>query len=187
MSRDLSAAEVKRVTLAFSKTEDRVSLTCLSDRNAVSVLWLTARLARQLVPHLLSLVVDLPRASWADHENVGDGTQAAFNVKKNDQTEDPSGTTEDKVVNPPVLAEANSASWVVTSIDVTNGPMMVRLCFRNEQGHIPASLYLEHTQVAMWLEGLRRCYVQAGWSMDCWQAPACSEPNRPSTQRVVLH
>lgn len=187
MSGDVSVAEVKRATLAFSKTEDRVSLTCLSDRNAVSVLWLTARLARQLVPHLLSLVVDLPRPSWTDHKDVGDGAQAASNVEKSDQTEDLSGTPGDKAVNPPVLAEANSASWVVTSIDVTNGPMMVRLCFRNEQGHLPASLSLEHTQVATWLEGLRQCYVQAGWSMDCWQVPACSEPNRPSTQRVVLH
>jgi len=188
MSEDVDTVEVKRVTLAFSKTEDRISLTCMLIDDAVAVLWLTARLARQLVPHLLSLIGELPQA----HRLAG--STAARNVfRETPEVVDANppaefnGFAETRASKAPVVAEAGSASWVVSAIDVTNGPMMVRLHFRDEQRQLSALMLLEHTQLAVWLDGLKQCYVQAGWSQECWQLPTCSEPNRLTAQRVLMH
>jgi hypothetical protein len=76
---------------------------------------------------------------------------------------------------------------VVTAIDLTNGPMLVQLGFRDDQGRAPVLLSLEHTQLAEWSEGLKRCYTQAGWSMDCWHMPAGASPQSHATRRVALH
>ena len=86
-----------------------------------------------------------------------------------------------------MVAGVDSAEWVVTAIDLTNGPMLVQLGFRDDQGHAPVLWSLEHTQLAEWSEGLKRCYVQAGWSMDCWHNLACADPQSNATRRVALH
>ena len=41
-----------RATLAYNPSEDRISLACAFSDSQCVVLWLTARLASQLVPHL---------------------------------------------------------------------------------------------------------------------------------------
>ena len=49
---DLDSLAVTRATLAYDQNEDRISLTCAFEKEECVVLWLTARLANQLVPHL---------------------------------------------------------------------------------------------------------------------------------------
>lgn len=187
MSCKSDSAEVTRATLAFDINEDRVSLRCLLSSDAVVVLWLTARLARKLVPHLRSLIDDLPSGSPAIHGPAADEEAAEpRNVVDQNSGLKSHETGEDRELNAPVLAEPGSASWVVTSIDVTNGPMLVRLCFRNEREDLSTLLSIEHTQLARWLDGLRQCYVQAGWSMECWEEPA-AELTQPTSRRVLMH
>ena len=195
MSQDAGAIEalaVIRATLSYNQTEDRISLTCAVSNDECVVLWLTARLASQLVPHLCQAVAQLPDVTSNDGD--GDGDQEGTGNDSATPAHEPagdatsrSGSAQGPSPEAPVVAGADSASWLVTEIDLTNGPMLVQLGFRDDQGHPPLLFSLEHTQLAQWSEGLKSCYAQAGWSMDCWHMPAGAGSQNDSTQRVALH
>ena len=166
MSQDVSASEalaVTRATLAYNQIEDRISLTCAVNNDQCVVLWLTARLASRLVPHLCHVVTQFPDTLLV------------------------AGSAQRPAPEAPVVAGADSPAWVVTAIDLTNGPMLLQLGFRDNQGHAPVLFSLEHTQLAEWSEGLKRCYADAGWSMDCWHMPVGVDPQSHATRRVALH
>ena len=185
---EVAAIEAIRATLAYNQIQDRISLTCALKNEDCVVLWLTARLATQLVPHLCQAVTQVPDAHYTN------GDPAVIDNDAPTSAEAPSrdkiavaSSAQDRVPEAPVVAGADSAAWVVTAIDLTNGPMLVQLVFRDDQGHATVLLSLEHTQLAEWSEGLKRCYVHAGWPMDCWQLPASASPQSHATRRVALH
>ena len=184
----LDALSVTRATLAYSQIEDRISLTCAVCNDECVVLWLTARLATQLVPHLCHAVTQVPDAhpTNGDLEATDDNSPNSADASDRDETP-VAGSAQERVPEAPVVAGADSATWVVTAIDLTNGPMLVHLGFRDDQGHAPVLLSLEHTQLAEWSEGLKRCYTQAGWPMDCWHMPAGASPQSHATRRIALH
>ena len=185
------AVVVTRATLAYHQIEDRISLTCAVSDNECVVLWLTARLASQLVPHLCQAVAQLPHVIPDDGD--GDGDREETDNDSATPAHEPASDAASEsgsaqgVPEAPVVAGADSAAWLVTAIDLTNGPMLVQLGFRDEQGHPPLLFSLEHTQLAQWSEGLKHCYAQAGWSMDCWHRPAGAGSQNDATQRVALH
>jgi hypothetical protein len=184
----LDALAVTRATLAYNQTQDRISLTCALKNEECVVLWLTARLATQLAPHLCQAVTQMPDT----HPTNGDPTVTDHDEPTSadalDRDKTPiAGSAQERAPEAPVVAGADSATWVVTAIDLTNGPMLVQLGFRDDQGHAPVLLSLEHTQLAEWSEGLKRCYAQAGWPMDCWHMPAGASPQSHATRRVALH
>ena len=184
----LTALGVTRATLAYDHNEDRISLTCAFEKEKCVVLWLTARLANQLVPHLCQVVARLPDApstnidqEMIDHEALASG----------EGLESDTGALADSAKEPPperpVVAEADSNVRLVTAIDLTNGPMLAQLSFRDDKGHAPVFLSLEHNQLAQWSEGLKRCYAQAGWAMDCWNMSTDAGPQSRRARRVSLH
>ena len=191
MSQGVGALEpvtVTRATLAYNQIEDRISLTCAVSNDQSVVLWLTARLATQLVPHLCQAVTQVPDT----HPTNGDPAVTDHDEPTSAEAPDcdktsVAGSAQERAPEAPVVAGADSATWVVTAIDLTNGPMLVQLGFRDDQGHAPVLLSLEHTQLAEWSEGLKHCYAQAGWSMDCWHMPASASPQSHATRRVALH
>ena len=194
MSQGVGAPEavaVTRATLAYHQIEDRISLTCAVSNDECVVLWLTARLASQLVPHLCQAVAELPDVTPDDGD--GDGDQEGVDNDAATLAHEPASDAASEsgsaqgVPETPVVAGADSAAWLVTEIDLTNGPMLVQLGFRDDQGHQPLLFSLEHTQLAQWSEGLKSCYAQAGWSMDCWHRPAGAGSQNDATQRVALH
>lgn len=183
---DLDALAVTRATLAYNQTQDRISLTCALKNRECVVLWLTARLASRLVPHLCQLSTQAPdTASGNGQRKVSDNHASA--LRREDDATMGAASTQTPAPEMPVVAGADSAEWVVTAVDLTNGPMLVQLGFRDDQGHAPVLLSLEHTQLAEWSEGLKRCYAQAGWSMDCWHIHADASPQSFATRRVALH
>ena len=185
-SSEVAAVEVSRATLAYNQTEDRISLTCALNNGECCVLWLTARLASQLVPHLCKVAAQLPDSAPGDRDReVSDNDASALG--REDDAIKVAGSSQTLAHEMPVVAGAGSPAWVVTAVDLTNGPMLVQLGFRDDQDHAPVMLSLEHTQLAEWSEGLKRCYAQAGWSMDCWLIPAGTDPQGYATQRVALH
>ena len=194
MSQGVGAPEavaVTRATLAYHQIEDRISLTCAVSNDECVVLWLTARLASQLVPHLCQAVAELPDVTPDDGD--GDGDQEGVDNDAATLAHEPASDAASEsgsaqgVPETPVVAGADSAAWLVTEIDLTNGPMLVQLGFRDDQGHPPLLFSLEHTQLAQWSEGLKSCYAQAGWSMECWHMPAGAGSQNDATQRVALH
>jgi hypothetical protein len=184
----LDALAVTRVTLAYNQTQDRISLTCALKNEEFVVLWLTARLATQLVPHLCQALTQVPDAHSTNGDPAVTDNHAYTSAETPDRDKTPvAGSAQERVPEAPVVAGADSATWVVTAIDLTNGPMLVQLGFRDDQGHAPVLLSLEHTQLAEWSEGLKRCYTQAGWPMDCWHMPAGASPQSHATRRIALH
>ena len=183
-----AAVEATRVTLAYNRTEDRISLTCALNNGECCVLWLTARLASQIVPHLCQAVTQVPEGRPTNSDAAVTDSDSLISAETPDHDKTPvAGSAQERAPEASVVAGVDSAAWVVTAIDLTNGPMLVQLGFRDDQGHAPVLLSLEHTQLAEWSEGLKRCYMQAGWSMDCWQMPAGASPQSHATRRVVLH
>ena len=181
--------EVTRTTLAFNTIEDRISLACELTTGDTVLLWFTAPLTRRLIPHLLALTAPLPDAhSQGVSQNVArqeadlvadDGDEKVKGVS--------SAAQHTSEANAPVVADEDSASWVVAAIDITNGPMLVRLCFRGVGDRLSTSLTLEHTQLARWVEGLRQCYAQSDWPMDCWEKASSTQLDSASTRNVAVH
>ena len=185
---EVAAIEAIRTTLAYNQAQDRISLTCALKNEECVVLWLTARLATQLVPHLCQVVTQVPDAPPANSDSEVTDNDAPTSAEAPSRDKTPvAGSAQERGPDSPVVAGADSATWVVTAIDLTNGPMLVQLGFRDDQGHAPVLLSLEHTQLAEWSEGLKRCYTQAGWPMDCWQMSAGASPQSHATRRVALH
>ena len=185
---EVAAIEAIRATLAYNQIQDRISLTCALKNEECVVLWLTARLATQLVPHLCQAVTPVPDTHPTNGDPAVTNNHAPTSAEAPDRDKTPvAGSAQEGAPDAPVVAGADSAAWVVTAIDLTEGPMLVQLGFRDDQGHAPVLLSLEHTQLAEWSEGLKRCYAQAGWPMDCWHKPASASPQRHATRRVALH
>ena len=185
---DLDALAVTRATLAYNQTQDRISLTCALKNEECVVLWLTARLVTQLVPHLCQALTQVPDALTTNGDPAVTDNDAPTSAEAPSRDKTPvAGSAQEPAPEAPVVAGADSAAWVVTAIDLTNGPMLVQLGFRDDQGHAPVLLSLEHTQLAEWSEGLKNCYAQAGWPMDCWHMPASASPQSHATRRVALH
>ena len=185
---EVAAIEATRATLAYNQIQDRISLTCALNNEECVVLWLTARLASQLVPHLCQLVAQLPHITSGDGDQEGlDNESAPLAHEPATDATSEAGSAQNPSPEAPVVAGVDSAAWVVTAIDLTNGPMLVQLGFRDDQGHAPVLFSLEHTQLAEWSEGLKRCYTQAGWSLDCWHMPAGASPQSHATRRVAVH
>ena len=125
--------DVTRATLAFNKTEDRISLTCALENDDNLILWLTARLVRQLVPHLVQLTTRLPKTpSKVGRQEVVAEADSAGESSVSDLAPEGQGlgTPEMRSPESPVIAKEGSPSKVVTAIDITHSPMLVKLCFK---------------------------------------------------------
>ena len=189
VSDDAPVLEVTRTTLAFNTIEDRISLACELTTGEVAMLWLTAPLTRRLIPHVLALTAPLPDAhsQGIGEKAAGQEADLASNRREEKAKGASSAAQHTVEANAPVVVGEDSASWVVAAIDITNGPMLVRLCFRGVGDHRSASLMLEHTQLAQWVDGLRQCYVQSDWPMDCWETAHSSQFDSATTRNVAVH
>ena len=189
MSDDAPVLEVTRTTLAFNPIEDRISLACELTTGEVALLWLTAPLTVRLIPHLLALAAPLPDAETQRISTKAVGQEADLATNRGEEKAKgvPSAAQHTAEAGVPVVAGEDSASWVVAAIDITNGPMLVRLCFRGVGDRLSTSLTLEHTQLARWVEGLRQCYAQSDWPMDCWEKASSTQFDSASTRNVAVH
>ena len=189
MSHDAPVLEVTRTTLAFNTIEDRISLACELATGDIALLWLTAPLTRRLIPHLLSLTAPLPDAQSQRISDKAAGQEPDLAANRGEEKlKDASSAAQYAVeAGAPVVAGEDSASWVVAAIDITNGPMLVRLCFRGVGDRLSTFLTLEHTQLARWVEGLRQCYAQADWPMDCWEKAHSTQFDSATTRNVAVH
>lgn len=188
MTYSVGGAVITRATLAYNRVEDRISLTCLLKDDKCTLLWLTSRLSSQLMPHLRRLDAQFPDASpISGHRKAARVSLLASEDLESYPDARSLENAEVSASKVPVVAEAGSASWVVTEIEITKRSMLVQLGFRGDGGHAPVYLSLGHTSLAQWLDGLRQCYVQAGWSMECWRVPASTGPQNDSVRQRVLH
>jgi hypothetical protein len=189
VSHDASALDVARTTLAFNTIEDRISLACELDTGETALLWLTAALTRRLIPHVLALTASVPDAhpQRISQKAAGQEADLAANGGEEKAKGASSAAQHAAEVGAPVVADEASDSWVVAAIDITNGPMFVRLCFRSVGDQLSTSLTLEHTQLGRWIDGLRHCYAQSDWPVDCWENAASTQFDSATTWNVAVH
>ena len=189
MSHDAPVLEVTRTTLAFNPIEDHISLACELTTGEVAVLWLTASLTRRLIPHLLALTAPLPDAHSQGISQKAAGQEADLTANRGEEKAKGASSAAQHTAEAgaPVVVGEDSASWVVAAIDITNGPMLVRLCFRGEGDRLSNSFTLEHTQLTRWVDGLRQCYVQSDWPMDCWETAHSPQFDSATTRNVAVH
>ena len=189
MSDDAPVLEVTRTTLAFNTIEDRISLACELTNGEVALLWLTAPLTRRLIPHVLALAAPLPDTRPQEQSQNAADQDAYFADNGGQERAAGASPAAERTAEAgaPVVADEDSASWVVAAIDITNGPMLVRLCFRGVGEHKSTSLMLEHTQLAQWVDGLRQCHVQSGWQMDCWETARSPQFGSATIWNVAVH
>ncbi|MDG2272986.1 MAG: hypothetical protein P8L39_11820 [Halioglobus sp.] len=189
MSRSAPALDVTRTTLAFNTIEDRISLACELATGEIELLWLTAPLACRLIPHLLALTAPVPdvHSQRTSQEAAGYEVDLAAD-RRGEKAKGASVAAQHTAeAGAPVFADEDSASWVVAEIDISHGPMLVRLCFRGVGDRMSNSFTLEHTQLARWVDGLRHCYAQSGWPMDCWEKAPSTQSESATTWNAALH
>ncbi len=184
-----NAPEIKRATLAYHQIEDRLSLTCAFHDSELIVLWLTARLINQLVPHLCKVIAQVPELSKDLTDLTANGAAVAAAITHQDAEAGMSGANRTELTSgAEVVAKEGCISWVVTSVDIRQSPMLVQLVFRhNHENQRRVSLSLEHTLLVQWLNGLRRCYVQAGWPMESWQTPISPSSDGRTARQFSIH
>ena len=181
--------EITRATLAYHQIEDRLSLTCAFHDSELIVLWLTARLINRLVPHLCKVIAQVPELSDSLMDlNANDTAVPAAITDQHANAGMSDANPTDLTSGAKVVAKEGCISWVVSSVDIRHGPMLVQLEFRhNHENHRRVSLLLEHTLLIQGLNGLRRCYVQAGWPMECWQTPISPSWDWRTARQFAVH
>ena len=166
----LAPQDATRATLAYSETEDRISLTCAISEHRI-LLWLTSRLLKRLAPPLLAIAECVPTKCGTDETNKVDATisQSMPDLES------------------PVIAAPGDPSFLVSAVDIVNGPMTICLQFRGEDNQGAVRLSLEHGQIANWLQGLRRCFEAATWPLDFWVPDTDSSMTSQITKQVLIH
>ena len=116
----LDALAITCATLAYNQIQDRISLTCALKNEECVVLWLTARLASQLVPHLCQALTQVPDALTTNGDPAVTDHDAPTSAEAPSRDKTPvAGSAQDRAPETPVVAGADSAAWVVTAIDLT--------------------------------------------------------------------
>ena len=164
-------ADLQRLTTEYCDVEDRVRLTGAVTDQAPVVLWLTQRLLQRLVPPLVQWLEQsgraLPRAdvlqSFAQH-----AAQAEL------------------IPQAPVRGGADSASWLVHSIEFASTDRVVRLTFKGADRHV-ATLTMTATLLRQWMAILHMACRKAGWPLDLWPAwmTETTAPAKPAA--MALH
>ena len=158
-----------KVSLSYSRDEDRVCLRSEVVEGQILWLWLTNRLARQLVPHLLQATGGSP-----DKEGSSDrGNRPAGGCKSDDSE--------------PVPTSAElQENTLVHAIQLRSDSEYVELTFQHECSVAIAKITLSLNDARKLLGGVRTCFEEAAWSCDIWRE-VTAEATLGSSASVTLH
>ena len=137
---------IRKITVGYDETEDRVRLSYQDDAGAAKSLWLTQRLANRLVGALLA-AFDLGEKKCGPEQRAWELSAARSQV------------TPDTPVAP---ADA-TAGWLAFAVDLTPAANGMRLTFRSNDGKAAALWIEDRTVMHQWLDILHHQYRQAGW------------------------
>ena len=129
-----------RMTLAYSREDDRVRLDGEDDDGETITLWLTARLLSALVRYLARQQEDL-LVTPNSHEG-GEVHRESTIVRCDDKS-------------PQVL---------ITAVDLSTTEEHIKLMLKDNTGSEVAGFALSAHALRIWVQGVRNCFEQAGWS-----------------------
>lgn len=179
-------ASVKKLTISYSASEDRLHLAFQMTDEAALRMWLTQRLARQLVMGLREHGAKLSpparhRESRIRPSPVEAGEQRSSNVSS------PSAAVDEEKLQAaaPVAVLKAAPVWLIRKIVLTIGKQTLRLQFESELDFVPTTFVTRNT-AASWLRSLRRYFMIAGWSLDLWPSDQASL-RRLNQNRATCH
>ncbi|AQV96383.1 hypothetical protein BJN34_21165 [Cupriavidus necator] len=144
---------IDKVTVSYDTEEDRLHLAVSDAQQQPLGLWLTRRLANQLIGVLLGELAESEAGQTDAHVRtaVQAWEQAAANAQLKPQT--------------PVRSDAVLSNCLVTSVDVMHADGHVGLVFQLRESR-PAALTLSHTALRQWLGIVHKLYGKAEWPCD---------------------
>lgn len=170
MGREPLAPLLQRLTTSYSPEEDRLRLAGQLPDGTTVALWCTWRLLARLLP---------PLWTWAEHQArhlPGAETYLEFTQATAQAALEPS---------PPVEVGDQTASWLVTSVDLRLDEDAVTLTFRGQAGQAVA-LCLAEVPLRQWLGIVRDLFRHAGWPLHGWpQWLVQTEPLAAETAAVL--
>ena len=142
--------KIEKITSHYDAEEDRLRLVVGDGKGQTLALWLTRRLADELIGMLLDQL-PVPGASATD-EHVRAALQAWEQAAANAQFKP----------QPPVPSSAGQSGGLVTSVDVMNADGHFAMVF-NLHGDQSASITMDATRMRQWLGIVHGLYGKAQW------------------------
>ena len=171
--------DLKRVTTEMHELEDRLQLVGELESGEPVVFWLTQRLVKRLVPHLLS---------WL--QPAAPGVTAAASVPDYHTDAIQSFAQQAAVAQlpeqPPVQAAQQDSTLLIDSIDVVRTPEIIALTFK--VGELKATLLMAQQPLRQWLAILHDQCRKGEWALDIWPDWIIdSAPSESQQVRATVH
>jgi hypothetical protein len=154
---------LKKLTISYSAPEDRLHLAFQIENGPALRMWLTQRLARQLVLLLREQISKLAAPSDLRSRQTAPGVAEADAPASRPRD---SGATDN---NEPVAVRNDAPAWLIRNIVVTVGSDKLRLQFESDLDIVPTTV-INRRSAAHWLERLRKYFIIADWPLDLWPA-----------------
>lgn len=161
---------LQRLTTRYHETEDRILITGALDGDRTVALWFGCRLLLRLLPVLLR---------WLEK-------QAGTDIRHNPMIQHFSWQAAEATLTPqaPVAVQADSHTWLVTTVDIQQGQEIISLNFRGEVEPMQVRLNLDARFLRQWLSILHGQWQQAEWPAAVWPAWLSEFQAAPVSRRL---
>lgn len=162
--------EIEKFTTLYSGPEDRIRLAGVRADGSAIVLWLTQRLIKRMLPHIVV---------WLEtHDRAGKSpTVQSFRQQ---------AARANHIAQPPVDVGPQETSWLVHSIDVASNPRVLRLIFKDKDAP-KAIVPLSAEAARQWLNILHKAHQRAQWPSDYWPSWIHAETLQPDAPQTLPH
>lgn len=131
-------------TLSYSMEEDRICLGTRCADGTTTKLWLTARLAKNLISYLTRKDAEL--------------SVSGFRAPCAEASANAAGAGVD-----PVVCDPDSPELLVSSVDITTIKCQTVLTFRDAADSRRTVFALSPSGLTEWNKGLKKCIQESGW------------------------
>lgn len=165
--------KLKKITVQYVETEDRLRLLGEVLAGPVVVLWLTQRLIRRLIPQLCKcLEQELGTTPMSEIKQEFAQQKARVDLERQF----------------PVRFEMDAEGVLVQSINLTPSSIGINLQFRDKGSNILASFQFQPKSLRQWLNILYDQCLGAGWPTDTWPTwMSESARQQKSVLKAILH
>lgn len=162
---------MRNLATDYSSSEDRVRLRCTFHDGGCATVWLTRRLADQVVRHLAGLLERMP----AEALEAPQQTDAA--------PPEANGTPS---AEPPSEVDFARRQWLAQAIDISPTKRHVQLTFRNSER--AAQIGMDPATLQKWLDCLHEAYRTAAWTAPAPKTRAEQDaPSAPVRALKITH
>lgn len=160
----------RSMTMSYSKAEDRIHLALALEGDQCLRLWMTQRLARQLVVTLARHLekTELPAAQEGAQAEAGQGSApTAPRVPAQDLAREQARAVAQIAPSRPTVPDPDVPVWLIKDVRLSLRRARVRVQFSLDVDVQPAAM-LDRTMVRQWLSMLHRQFVNGDWPLDVW-------------------